>query len=86
MAINELLCFRVLISRAMSVFGASTNGKSGDFGSPIWRFESSRPSHCDKGSEHEFKEAGKARYIYRIKESYAKGITAFYRFGSQGPC
>jgi hypothetical protein len=25
--------------------GASTNGKSGDFGSPMWRFESSRPSH-----------------------------------------
>ncbi len=24
--------------------GASTNGKSGDFGSPMWRFESSRPS------------------------------------------
>ena len=27
--------------------GASTNGKSGDFGSPIWRFESSRPSQTD---------------------------------------
>jgi hypothetical protein len=27
--------------------GASTNGKSGDFGSPMWRFESSRPSQLD---------------------------------------
>ena len=29
------------------MFGASTNGKSGDFGSPIWRFESSRPSQAE---------------------------------------
>lgn len=28
-----------------TLIGASTNGKSGDFGSPIWGFESSRPSH-----------------------------------------
>lgn len=26
------------------IFGASTNGKSGDFGSPMWWFESTRPS------------------------------------------
>jgi hypothetical protein len=33
------------------VVGASTNGKSGDFGSPMWRFESSRPSHTISNDE-----------------------------------
>lgn len=32
------------LSFSGEMFGASTNGKSGDFGSPMWRFESSRPS------------------------------------------
>ncbi len=35
--------------------GASTNGKSGDFGSPIWRFESSRPS---QESEYQVEDKG----------------------------
>jgi hypothetical protein len=38
------------------VFGASTNGKSGDFGSPMWRFESSRPSQFEQAKNNTIKE------------------------------
>lgn len=38
-------CKSFLVSRIERYLGASTNGKSGVFGAPIWRFESSRPSH-----------------------------------------
>ena len=34
----------IFASPDIPYLGASTNGKSGDFGSPMWRFESSRPS------------------------------------------
>jgi hypothetical protein len=38
--------------------GASTNGKSGDFGSPIWRFESSRPSQSRTETKMEISDRG----------------------------
>jgi hypothetical protein len=44
--------------------GASTNGKSGDFGSPMWRFESSRPSHDTVNME---RKSGSARFFSSLK-------------------
>ncbi len=41
--LTDLAGFLFSVIYEFMIFGASTNGKSGDFGSPMWWFESTRP-------------------------------------------